>query len=68
MRRLVDAGAHISGKTKLDEFGMGSANLHMRPDWVPPHNPSGPEGAEPRVAGGSSGGSAAAVADGSSWA
>lgn len=68
MTRLLDAGAHISGKTKLDEFGMGSATVHVRADWAAPHNPAGPEDDAPRTPGGSSGGSAAAVADGTSWA
>ncbi|CAK9784854.1 amidase signature enzyme [Cutaneotrichosporon oleaginosum] len=67
VQRLIDEGAHIVGKTKMDEFGMGSENTHMPKGWGPVPNPSGPPG-EPRSVGGSSGGSAAAVADGSAWA
>ncbi|BEI96273.1 hypothetical protein CcaverHIS631_0112220 [Cutaneotrichosporon cavernicola] len=67
VQRLVDEGAHIVGKTKMDEFGMGSENTHMPEGWAPVPNPSGPAG-EARSVGGSSGGSAAAVAEGSAWA
>lgn len=59
---LKGAGAQLVGKTNCDEFGMGSENLHsvhgpVVSPWV------GKDGA-PRVAGGSSGGAAAAVAAG----
>ena len=57
VKRIKDQGGIIIGKTNMDEFGMGSYNIHSSKVVKNPLNHS-------LVAGGSSGGPAASVAAG----
>lgn len=58
VRRLRQAGALLIGKTHMTEIGMGGTGLN--PHYDTPRNPHAPD----RLTGGSSSGSAAAVAAG----
>ncbi len=60
-QKLLDAGAVFLGKANLDEFAMGSSNITS--GYGPVENPWKRAGSDAKlVPGGSSGGSAAAVA------
>lgn len=62
VRRLRRAGAIVIGKANMSEFAYGATNNN--PHYGPTHNPWDPS----RITGGSSGGSAAAVAAGCAYA
>lgn len=62
VRKLKEAGAVIIGKTNTHEFALGSTNINPQYGWV--RNPFDTS----RISGGSSGGSAVAVASGMSTA
>jgi len=62
VRRLRRAGAIVIGKTNMSEFAYGATNNN--PHYGPTHNPWDLA----RITGGSSGGSAAAVAAGCAYA
>jgi aspartyl-tRNA(Asn)/glutamyl-tRNA(Gln) amidotransferase subunit A len=65
-KRLEAAGAIVIGKTNMDEFGMGSANIFSA--YGPTTSPWSAVAGENVSAGGSSGGSAAALASSTCFA
>ncbi|KAF1933082.1 amidase signature enzyme [Didymella exigua CBS 183.55] len=65
VKLLRDAGAVVCGKTNMDEFGMGSHSTHSNSGAVKMQRCATEE---ERSAGGSSGGSALAVASAQCWA
>lgn len=65
VQKLRAAGAILAGKTNLDEFGMGS---HSRYSYFGRVQQNGREPGKPLSTGGSSGGSAVAVATSQCWA
>lgn len=62
-QRLLDRGCVMMGKTNMDEFGMGSGTIDSI--YGPTKNPWSKSMDDWNITGGSSGGSAAAVAAGS---
>lgn len=58
VQRLVDAGAILLGKANMHELAFGITSTNLAPHAGPVRNPWDPE----RIPGGSSGGTAAAVA------
>ncbi|CAD6541594.1 Mandelamide hydrolase [Paraburkholderia hiiakae] len=58
VQRLVDAGAIILGKANMHELAFGITSTNLAPHAGPVRNPWDPE----RIPGGSSGGTAAAIA------
>lgn len=60
VQRLQRAGAIVLGKTNLHELAFGITNTNFGPDFPPARNPHDPL----RITGGSSGGTAAAIAAG----
>ncbi|WP_028202604.1 indoleacetamide hydrolase [Paraburkholderia nodosa] len=58
VQRLVDAGAILLGKANMHELAFGITSTNLAPHAGPVRNPWDPE----RISGGSSGGTAAAIA------